>query len=192
MNNIEPNNVPGFYIPGWRKAKLLMFLYGAAMFAFGFSQLWGPLHLLCAGRKATAEAVSVVKSKEGLPDLVLTNDLAVRAKYETHDRTYTFWNVFQFHTDNGRTVEARASVGSQLKPLFLLTDADGLPTQITVVYDPAAPGHAVFPSIVSVWFAPGFLCIGGVVCMIIALTLYYWANKPIELPHIPSRQPAAK
>jgi len=179
---------PAVYTPGYRKTKILMILYGVLLLSLGVSQLWTPLRLLAIGKRAKAEAVAVVKTKEGLPDLVLTNDLAVRSQLEAHDRSYIFWNHCRFHTPEGQIVNLRAPVGSQLKPLFPLTDADGLPTEMLIYYDPAAPEQAVFPLLISVWFAPGVLFIAGLGCIIIASTLLYWANKPIELPHI---QPVA-
>lgn len=179
-------SIPGTYTPGHAKRKLLMILYGATLFALGFSQLWEPLYLMVAGRSAIAEATVVVKTKEGVPDLKLTDDVQIQAKLEAHDRSYVFWNEFRFRTVDGREVDVRSPVGSQLKPLFPLTDANGLPTMARIYYDPRHPQNVVFPTTLSTWFAPGALAVIGLVCMIIGSFLYYWANKPIELPHLPS------
>lgn len=176
--------MPGHYVPGHAKRKLLMIAYGAVLFLFGLSQIWTPLCLVAFGKRAKAEAVAVIKSKEGLPDVVLTDDAQVQAKLEPHDRSYVFWNEFRFHTEKGEIVEVRAPVGSQLKPLYTLTDPDGLPTTDLIYYNPEQPKKVVFPLIISTWFASGVLIVAGLVCMIIGSTLYYWAKKPIELPHI--------
>lgn len=175
---------PGVYIPGHSKRKLMMILYGAILFALGFSQLWTPLYLVACGKHAKAEAISVTKTKEGLPDLVLTDDLQIQSKLESQDRSYVFWNEFRFHTADGRTVEVRAPIGSLLKPLYTLVDADGLPTTDLVCYDPSQPHNVVFPLVVSTWFAPGVLVFAGLVCIILGAFLFYWSKKPIELPHI--------
>lgn len=183
-NPTESN--PTVYIPGYRKLKLMMVLYGILLIGLGGVQLRTPLRLLAFGNRTGADAVAVVKVKAGMPDQTLTNDRAVRAS-ETHDRGCVFWNQFLFHTSEGRAIEVRAPVGSQVKPLFTLTDADGLPTETLVCYDPADPDHVVFPLLISVWFGPVVLLIAGLACSIIGATLLYWSNKPIELPHI---QPA--
>lgn len=176
--------MPGHYVPGHAKRKLLMIAYGTALFLFGLSQIWTPLLLVTFGKRAKAEAIAVIKTKEGVPDLTLTDDAQIANKLEPHDRSYIFWNEFRFHTDSGQPIDVRAPVGSQLKPLYNLTDADGLPTTDLVYYDVAHPSKAVFPMIVSTWFAPGVLIVAGLGCMIIGSTLYYWAKRPIELPHI--------
>ena len=92
--------------------------------------------------------------------------------------------MFSFHTADGKIETVRAPVGSQLKPLYSLLDADGLPTTDLIYYDPAHPDTVVFPLIISTWFAPGVLVIIGLIYIIIGSFLFYWANKPIELPHI--------
>lgn len=176
--------IPGHYVPGHSKRKLLMIAYGVILFALGFSHLWTPLRLIAFGQRAKAEVVAVVKTKEGLPDLTLTDDAQIQTKLEPHDRSFVFWNVFQFHTEKGELIQVRATVGSQLKPLYTLTDPDGLPTTDLVYYNPAQPKQVVFPLIISTWFASGVLIVAGLVCTLIGATLYYWSQKPIELPHI--------
>jgi hypothetical protein len=73
-----------------------------------------------------------------------------------------------------------------LKPLYPLIDEDGLPTTLPVYYNPRHPEIVAFPSIFSTWFAPGLLVIVGLGMTLIGAFLFYWANKPIELPHIVS------
>ena len=173
------------YTPGHAKRKLFMVIAGLVVFALGLRQLWTPLRLALTGQRTRAEAVAAIKTKAGLPDRVLTDDAQIQANLESRDRSYVFWNEFRFHTADGRAVEIRAPVGSQLKPLYPLADADGLPTTDSVYYDPGDPQTVVFPMIVSTWFAPGVLMVVGLACAIIGAVLLYWANKPIELPHIP-------
>jgi hypothetical protein len=175
---------PGYYTPGHSRRKLAMILYGVVLFACGMWQLWTPLRLTITGVHVQAEASAVIKSKEGLPDVVLADDLQVKAKLEPHDRSYIFWNQFRFHTRQGKLIEVRAPVGGRHKPIYNLSDADGLPTTDRVCYDPSKPEVVVFPYIVSTWFGPVAMLAAGMLCMVIGSTLLYWANKPIELPHL--------
>jgi len=178
-------NAPATYTPGHAKPKLLMVFLGVVVAVLGFIDLWTPMRLVVFGARAKAEAVSVLKTKAGLPDIALTDDVQVQANLEPRDRSYIFWNEFRFQTADGRTMDVRAPVGSQLKPLYPLLDADGLPTTDLLYYDPAHPETVAFPMIISTWFAPGVLIIVGLGCAVIGAFLLYWANKPIELPHIP-------
>jgi hypothetical protein len=175
----------GTYTPGYASRKLLVALFGLILFGLGAAQLSTPLRLLAFGRRTTAEATCVVKSKQGLPDLILINDLQVQANLEPRDRSYIFWNQFRFQTDSGSVVNVRAAIGSQLKPLYPLLDADGLPTTDVIYYNPSHPDTVVFPNLMGTWFVPGFLVAIGVLCTIIGSVLFYWADKPIELPHLP-------
>jgi len=172
------------YTPGYPKCKLGMIAYGLALFIFGIWQIWTPLCLLAWGHRARAEAIAVVKAKSGFPDDILTTNTQIQAKLEPQDRSFVFWNEFRFRADNGQAIEVRAPIGSKLKPLYWLTDLDGLPTTDVVYYDLRQPKRVVFPLIISTWFAPGVFIIAGLVCFVIGGTLYYWARKPIELPHI--------
>ena len=176
---------PGTYIPGYTLAKKGMVFAGFVVFALGFVQLWTPLRLTLFGLHAKAEAIRVVKEKPGLSPRVLMDSLAVHAQLEPRDRSYLFWNEFRFITEQGKTVEVRANVGSQLKPLYPLSDADGLPTTDVVCYDPAKPEDAIFPLIVGTWLAPGLLVLAGLGALVIGAFLLYWANRPIELPLLP-------
>lgn len=175
---------PSTYTPGYAWPKRLMILFGALLFLIGFWQLRTPLWLLLFGSHATAEAVDVIKSKPGLPDLVLATDAKVQASLETRDRSYIFWNDFRFTTSDGRSITVRTPAGSLLKPLYPLLDDDGLPTTDVVWYDPARPETATFPRIISVWFAPGAQVLIGLLAMLIGSVLLYWADKPIVLPHL--------
>ncbi len=187
---MSENPPAGIYTPGYAWPKRLMALGGLALFVLGFWQIHTPLRLLAFGTRATAEALDVVKSKPGLPDLVLHDDAQVQAHAETHDRSYVFWNDFQFHTTDGQAVTVRAPVGSQLKPLYALLDPDGLPTTDVVYYDSHDPGTVVFPRIISTWFAPGAMAFVGLLAFMIGSVLLYWSDKPIVLPHVPSSNSA--
>ncbi|WP_157895096.1 DUF3592 domain-containing protein [Verrucomicrobium sp. GAS474] len=194
MNPLTPQDAPtpapGVYVPGYARAKLGMIAAGLLLMGLGFSQFAEPLRLLLFGERARAEAVRVVKTKEGLPDQVLESDRQVTAALEPRDRSYTFWNEFRFADGQGSSFEVRAPVGSQLKPLYPLIDEEGLPTTDLVVYDRAHPERSAFPMIVSTWFAPGMLFVIGTLCAFIGSFLFYWAKKPIELPRLPPTAPA--
>jgi hypothetical protein len=180
----KPVPSPAYYTPGRAKRKLMVIVYGIILFGLGFSQLWPPLRLLVSGVRVRGEAASVVKTKQGLPDIVLTDDSQIQTNLEPRDRSYVFWNEFRFHAEDGRELDLRAPVGSQLKPLYPLLDADGLPTTVLICYNPAHPEQVVFPLLISTWFAPGMLVLSGLACMLVGSFLFYWARKPIELPHI--------
>jgi hypothetical protein len=147
-------------------------------------QLWTPLRLVLAGVHAKAETVRIVKEKAGLPPIVLTNDAQVLAQLEPRDRSWVFWNEFRFKTIDDQVVEVRSNVGGQLKPIYMLSDADGLPTTDTICYDPARPEQAILPFVISTWLAPVVLVFMGLAATIVGAVLLYWADKPIELPHI--------
>ncbi|SDT98940.1 hypothetical protein SAMN05444156_1285 [Verrucomicrobium sp. GAS474] len=174
----------GTYTPGYARSKAVMIAVGLCIMGFGFSQLVLPLRLLAFGGRARAEAVAVVKEKEGLPPGVLRSDAEIAKQLEPRDRSYTFWNTFRFRTREGVVVEVRAPVGSQLKPLYALIDEEGLPTGDLVWYDKACPETVVFPLIVSTWFAPVMIVLGGALTVFVGSFLFYWANRPIALPRI--------
>jgi hypothetical protein len=172
------------YTPGYAGPKRLMIVLGALVLLTGFWQLRVPLRLLLFGARATTEAVDVVKTKPGVPDVVLHSQAEVQAAAETRDRSYVFWNEFQFEPAGQPACIVRAPAGSALKPLYPLLDEDGLPTTVAIWYDPAHPETAAFPEIMSVWFAPGVLVVVGLLAMIIGSILLYWADRPIPLPHL--------
>jgi len=186
MNTDHPNLSPGTYTPGYSKPKALMVVWGLLLFGLGLWQLAGPLELVLLGTRAEAEAVSVIKSKAGLPDVTLKDDFQIQANLEPRDRSYIFWNEFMFPDKNGHEITVRAPVGSQCKPLYTLLDSDGLPTTDVVYYDPGHPEKVVFPRIISTWFIPGMLTFIGLLGILIGSTLFYWSFRPIELPHIPA------
>jgi hypothetical protein len=189
---ISPVTDPGdsTYTPGHRTPKRLMLIAGVLLLIFGAIQLWTPLRLTIAGERATAEATRILKEKPGFPPVVITSDIALQSRLEPRDRSFIFWNEFEFTTAAGKTVTVHPHTGSQLKPLYPLTGPDGLPTTDLVCYDPATPEHAVFPLIISTWVAPSILFICGLACAVIGGSLLYWAGKPIELPHIANARPA--
>ncbi len=186
---LEPAGVPlpavATYTPGYAVMKIAMIGLGLAFFSAGLTQLWTPLRLLAFGNRAEAEAVSVTKIKPGIADVILTDDPQIQASLEPRDRSYVFWNEFRFHAADGRVVNVRATVGSQVKPLYPLINADGLPTTDVVYYDPARPHVVVFPLIISTWFAAGALMVAGLGAMFMGAVLLYWSKRPIELPHLP-------
>lgn len=184
MNTNMSNSSPSTYTPGYVKAKMLFVAYGLLLIFMGASQLYTPLRLLLRGQHVRAEACRVIKSKKGLPDVELYTNAQVQSALETRDRSYIFWNEFTFQTTQGKSVVVRAPVASLLKPLYPLSDADGLPTTDLLCYDLSNPSIVVFPLIVSTWFAPGFVTFAGLLAVSIGSTLLYWARKPIELPNL--------
>jgi len=188
-SSLEPAGAPlpavATYTPGYAAMKMVMIGLGLVLFGAGLSQMWTPLRLLAFGNRVVAEATTVTKVKAGVPDVILTDDPQIQANLEPRDRSYVFWNEFRFHAGDGRVVNVRATVGSQVKPLYPLVNEDGLPTTDVVYYDSARPQVVVFPLIISTWFASGALMVAGFAAMFIGAVLLYWSKKPIELPHLP-------
>lgn len=184
-----PENVSSYptahYTPGYSGVKLIMICLGLGLFIMGATHLWTPLRLVISGHRAMAEATTVTKTKKGVPDVILKDDVQVKASFDPRDRSHVFWNEFRFHTADGRVVNVRATVGSQLKPIYSLINEDGLPTTDLIFYDEKHPEVVVFPLIISTWFAASTLAGGGLLMMFIGSVLLYWARKPIELPHLP-------
>jgi hypothetical protein len=187
MNDLNESTAPaGTYIPGYARQKVLLIVFGLVLCVIALAQLETPLRLVIFGERTRAEATDVIKSKAGLPDLVLKSDAQIRDHSEARDRSYVFWNEFRFRTSDGRVVTVRAPVGSELKPLYPLLDEDGLPTTDLVCYEAGNPNVVVFPLIISTWFAPGMMLLVGLLATLIGGFLLYWSNKPIVLPHLPS------
>jgi len=172
------------YTPGYVPHKLALLIVSLLILAFGISQLWSPLRLLAFGHRAEAEAVSVTRTKVGMPDLVMHSDNEIAANQAPHDRSYVYWNDFVIHTDTGELIAVRANVGSRTTPLFPLRNADGLPTTAVVCYTSANPRHIIFPTLISTWLVPSLLALGGLAGAVVASFLLYWARRPIDLPHI--------
>lgn len=181
-----PHLATGTYTPGYAGCKLLMVGIGLAVCISGLIQLWTPLRLTLFGKSAQAEAVCVVKTKPGLPDAILRTDAEIERQREPQDLSYVFWNEFTFHPEGGAAVQVRAKVGSHVGPLYSLLDADGLPTTALLFYNPSKPEQTIFPLITSTWLAAAVIALGGLACAVIGAVLLYWANKPIELPYIPT------
>ena len=176
-----------FYVPGHARWKMLTCVCGLVLLGIGLAGLWPPLRSVVRGRHVQAVAKRIVLTRPGEPDLVFTGDDEVRqavAARDTRDTRGTFWNVFEFQTGDGRTVERRDSVGSRGGPLYPLIDADGLPTTILVCYDARDPQRAAFPTEVTTWLAPAVLALSGLVCAAIGAILFHWAGRPVELPDI--------
>jgi len=182
-SSLTPASGRATYTPGYAGLKMLMIIYGLGLFLMGLALIAEPLRLVFLGTKATSEATTVVVAKQGLPDVVLKDEQQVEASLKPNDYSYIFWNEFAYQAEDGHSVAIRCPVGSRLKPLYPLVDADGLPTVCLIYYDPHHPQEIVFPLIVSTWFAPGVLIIVGLLGAAIGGFLCYWARRPIELPH---------
>jgi hypothetical protein len=114
----------------------------------------------------------------------LSTDAEILAAHEARDRSFVFWNEYRYRTSDGREITFRASAGSQLKPAHALFDDNGLPTTLTVYYNPAKPEKVVLPTEFSTWFMPGTLALFGLAGALVGIVLAWNAHKPIPLPHI--------
>lgn len=159
-----------------------MVAFGLAVLSFGIIQISTPARLVLFGDRATAQATRVIKSKPGQPDVILTNNLQLQAAAETADRSYIFRNEFQFQTADGRQITVTLPIQSLLRPIYSITDEDGLATTVPICYDQRQPENVVYPSVISTWFMPAVLVVCGILCSTIGAVLLYWANKPIEHP----------
>jgi hypothetical protein len=169
-----------------------MVFVGLLLLFFGASQLWTPVFLTLNGARARAEATRVVKEKAGFAPIIITTDSELLAQLEPRDRTFIFWNEFEFTTAAGKKVTVRVNTGSQLKPLYSLTGPDGLPTTDLVCYDPSSPEHAIFPLVISTWLAAAIVFFAGLATAVIGGAMLYWSNKPIELPRVASSPVSSK
>ena len=170
------------HVPGYVPQKIFMICAGLAMFSFGMVKMGPDLMLLATGKSATAIATKVVKERIGGSATNLSSDAAVMEARERFDRTFIFWNYFQFETAEGRMQEFRFPTGKQLEPEYPLLDQDGLPTTVTVFYDPGNPDRVVIPGHFSTWFLSGLLVFFGILVTIFGAILLYHARRPIELP----------
>jgi hypothetical protein len=138
--------------------------------------------LLATGKSADAIATRVVKDRIGGSSTSLYSDAEIKGAHERFDRTWVFWNHFAFETGDGKIHEFRSPTGKQLEPEYTLLDQDGLPTTVTVFYDPENPDKVVIPAHFSTWFLSGLLVLFGSLVIIFGGILLYYARKPIELP----------
>lgn len=186
MNSFET------YVPGRAWEKILMATMGALVFLFGAVNLEEPLRLLVRGQPAQAEAWRVVRTAPGQPEQSYSSDLEVETAIQQGDRGAQFWNDFRFTSGDGREMTARLPVGSPIKPLFSLRDSDGLPSAMTVYYDPGEPAAVVFPGVIGTWFVPGMAVCLGLLELLLGLVLFFHSSRPITIsqhPHPDLHQP---
>jgi MFS family permease len=180
-----------YYVPGYVPQKIFMLICGFAMFGFGMVKMGPDLMLLATGKSADAIATRVVKDRIGGSSTSLYSDAEIKGAHERFDRTWVFWNHFAFETGDGKIHEFRSPTGKQLEPEYTLLDQDGLPTTVTVFYDPENPDKVVIPAHFSTWFLSGLLVLFGSLVIIFGGILLYYARKPIELPLVlPKDAPA--
>ena len=175
---------PRFYVPGYATWKLALSVCGLIVFCLGCSQLWPPLRLVLFGQRAEAVATRIITTKPGSPDVTVSDDQRESVQRGPQHDDSIFWNEFSFLTAAGRSITVRDNVGSRLRPLYPLVDADGLPTTALVCYDARRPATAVFPGEFSTWLVPLGLALVGLACAVISAVLLSWAGKPIEMPEI--------
>jgi hypothetical protein len=178
------------YLPGYVPHKVLMVLGGLTMVTFGMVEMGPRLQLLITGESATALASKVVKERVGGSATELASDADILAAKERFDRSYVFWNYFQFETTNGEIVEFRVDTGKQLEPVYPIRDANGLPTAVLVRYDPENPSDAFIPANFSTWFISGLLVLFGGLGTFFGAVMLYYARKPIAMPVILSNEKA--
>jgi hypothetical protein len=172
------------YTPGGVHAKRVMILGGTLLLLLGVFELRIPLRIVFFGARTEAQMVRVIKEAPGVPPLALVDNDTLERQLEPRDRRFIFWNEFRWTTADGRIIEGRGNVGSQLKPLYPLTDPDGLPTTDLLCYDPRDPARAVLPLVISTWVTPGVLAIVGLLTVVTGAVLLRWARVPIELPRL--------
>ncbi|MGC9451346.1 MAG: MFS transporter [Oceanipulchritudo sp.] len=172
------------YKPGYLPQKILMTLGGLAMVTFGMVEMGPKLQLLLTGESATAVASKVVKERIGGMATNLTSDAELLEAKERFDRSYIFWNHFQFEDTAGELVEFRLKIGKQLAPAYSIRDEDGLPTTVRIFYNPDNPEEAIIPGDISIWFLSGLFVLFGGIGATFGGILVYHARKPIAMPVI--------
>ncbi len=180
-----------YYTPGYVPHKVFMLSCGLLLVTAALVEGFPALKLGLVGRTTQATAVDVVKERPGAEPLVLTTNAQIMDAQERIERSYVFWNRFQYLDEAGQLHRFRSPVGMQLKPAYNILDKEGLPTSVTIWYDPAKPDHVVLPLQISTWFVSGLLFIFGVITTAFACLLLYFARKPIALPYVkPANAPA--
>lgn len=179
------------YTPGYVPQKIGMLVVCLLLIFAAATQLVPALRLVAFGTFTRAEALHIVKTRDGAPDEILTKDAQWKGNEGTQDRTVTYWNVYRLHLPNGGSVNVQAAVGSFMKPAQPLLDVDGLPNLVPVYYDATDPQRFILPAEFSTWFFPGTLALFGTLGVVASGMLLYHARTPIVLPHIAdARAPA--
>lgn len=179
------------YVPGHVPQKLALLVFGIAILILGLLELTPRLALLLRGQSALAEAVAVIKEKPGLPDVTFTNDVALAGDLKIVDRSYRYWNVFRYRAGDGTSHDVRLPSPAVVKPIYSISDEDGLPQALPVRYDPAAPDTAIlFPTVFSTWVFPALLTFIGLLITLCATLILFAARRPIELPVLHELAPA--
>lgn len=173
-----------FYRPGYFFAKVGMAVVGLGMLAFGLVELAPTLGRLMTGESSIAIATKVAKERIGGEATFLYSDAEVIEAKERFDRSYVFWNYFKFEDAKGQLTEFRVKTGKQLQPAYNLRDSIGLPTTVTVYYDPENPQQAVVAANYATWFLSGWLVFFGSITTLFGIVLAYHARKPIAMPVI--------
>ena len=180
------------YTPGYVPQKIGMLMICLSLLALGCAQLLPTVKLLLIGQRADAEATCIIRTQDGRPEVKLTRDAEWKTTLEHNDRSMVFWNEFRFVTIDGKTITFRASVGRQLQPPHPLLDDDGLPTVVSIYYEPENPKKVAMPLELSTWFFPGTITLFGLIGSSVSLLILYYARKPIVLPHIPDNPSEAE
>lgn len=172
------------YTPGCIPQKIFMLGCGVVLIVAGLVEGLPAIKLGLRGNTTQATAVDVIKERPGGEPIALTTNAEIMNAEERIDRSFVFWNRFEYLDDAGKIHQFRAPVGMQLKPAFKILDEEGLPTAVTVWYNPKDPDQVVIPFLISTWFISGLLFIFGLITAIFACLLLYYARKPIALPYI--------
>ena len=192
------------YVPGRGMAKLGLAVLGVALVLASMQKL-GPLAKLAfLGGHVRGEAVAIVQVDPAGTEKTYTTDDAVadaaKVAKDSRDFRSVFWPVYRFTTEDGKQLDVRSPLGQHVpmgdrhKPIQPLRDQDGLPTAVTIWYDPANPKNIALPAEFGTWFMPGMLVLFGVIAIIMGLTLWRHANDEIEMPDLsrkPQETPAA-
>jgi MFS family permease len=169
------------HVPGYFWPKVGLAFVGLVMMASSLCELWQPLRLVLTGARGEAEAVRIVKRGAEESVKFFADENGARRAEETRDRSWRFSTEFAFVAEDGRTCRVECPVGSQLKPVFRLTDSDGLPTTVVLRYDSGDPRHVVFPMMLGTWFMPGMLLLCGVLALFSGAMLAAVARRPVSV-----------
>ncbi len=177
------------YVPGYRLAKLGLAILGLVLIALSFDKFGPLLKMAMTGGAAKAEVEQIVRIDGSNQAMVFTSDgdiqAAVKKGEETRDHESVWYVDYRFTTSDGKVMEkVRSPLGQHVKPLQPLKDSDGLPSTARIWYDRDNPMRIAMPLMFGTWFMPGMLALFGVLGTFMGLMLWWYANKPIEMPDL--------
>jgi len=172
------------YVPHYSGTKLFCALLGLAVALFGAASIYTPLRLFFRGTRTTAEITTVIVSRPGEPDQILTSREGVKPDTS---RTATFHFHARYRAPNG------AIQTGLLDLAYHATPNNTIGERFQVAYDPAAaalPPHLVKLVPIydpSTWTFGAFFIFTGLFLAVVQFIYLFYSRTPILLPDEPSK-----